>query len=344
MTKTYDPWVQCNWEVTADAPPISNPSRAPEQPSADPIQPQPDSQTASSGPVRISFLTEQTSHHPPVSAYLYECPTRGISARGFDQISAKFTGTAIRVIPGNFNLGIFVTLHRRGNEEYQLTHPEASLGGLLRGSLSISVADTCFITCPKTRLKTILHYLGEGWIGKSQNIVQGIIFRYDPDNDTVTRLKDVPEKSIVARIEGCWKEKIYYTIPSTPAVSKEPNTNPTDRKQLLIDLVPLMPVPKIVPPVEKQLPNESRIFWRDVTNAILTKQYGEATKAKQAIEERQREKAAEREARNEEWRPRFFTEPVGPKGRPEMTEEGRQVMRGMQDLEFCLAEPEVYAV
>jgi hypothetical protein len=329
---------QCNWEIADDAPPICSPSRAPKQPPADPMQPPADSQTNSSDPVRISYLTEQTSHHPPVSAYYVECPARGISARGFDQLSAKFTGTAIRVVPGNFNLGIFVTLHKRDDEEYQLTHPDANLGGLLRGSLSVSVADTCFVTCPKTRLKAILHYLDEGWIGKTQNIVQGVIYRYDPDNDKITRLKDIPEKSIVARIEGCWKEKIFYTIPSTPAVSKEPNTEPTEKKQLLIDLLPLMPVPKMVPPEEDQLPNESRVFWKDVTNAIMNKQYGEATKAKQAIEERQREKAAERQVRNEEWKPRFFTEPVGPNGRPELNEEGKEVLKGMQELRFRLKE------
>ena len=293
--------------------------------------------------MRISYLTEQTSHHPPVSAYYVDCPARGVSARGFDQLSAKFTGTAIRIIPGNFNLGIFVTVHKRDNEEYQLTHPDANLGGFLRGSLSVTVADICFVTCPKTRLKAILHYLDEGWIGKSQSLVQGVIYKYDPSSDKTTRIKDVPEKSIVARIEGCWKEKIYYIIPSTSADGQEPNVEPTETKQLLIDLVPLIPVPKAVPPEEHQLPNESRIFWKDVTNAILSKQYGEATKAKQAIEERQREKAAERQARNEQWKPRFFTEPLGPQGRPELTDEGKQVLNGMQELNFYLKEAEFIA-
>ena len=85
------------------------------------------------------------------------------------------------------------------------------------------------------------------------------------------------------------------------------------------------------------------VFWKDVTNAILSKQYGEATKAKQAIEERQREKAAERQARNEQWKPRFFTEPLGPQGRPELTDEGKQVLNGMQELNFYLKEAEFIA-
>ena len=161
--------------------------------------------------IRVSYLTEQTSHHPPVSAFWVDCPKKGISARGFDQLSAKFTGTSIRVGPGAHNLGIFINVQSRGDEEYQLTHPLAHLGGLLRGTLSVTVADTCFVTCPKTRLKVILHYLEEGWLGKSQNKVVGVIYRYDPDNDKIIRLKDVLEKDIVGRVEGCWKEKVYYT-------------------------------------------------------------------------------------------------------------------------------------
>ena len=160
----------------------------------------------------MSYITEQTSHHPPVSAFYVDCPVKGITARGFDQLSAKFTGTSIRVTPGAHNLGIFINLLHRGNEEYQLTHPAAHLGGLLRGSLSVTVADTCFITCPRTRIKAILHYLEEGWLGKTQNKVVGVVFRYDPSSDNRTRIKDVPEKDIVARLDGCWQDQISYTL------------------------------------------------------------------------------------------------------------------------------------
>jgi len=83
--------------------------------------------------VKVSYLTEQTSHHPPVSAFYVDCPEKGIIARGYDQLSAKFTGTSIRVIAGAHNLGIFIELQNRGGEQYHLTHPAAYLGGLLRG-------------------------------------------------------------------------------------------------------------------------------------------------------------------------------------------------------------------
>ena len=163
-------------------------------------------------PIKVSFLTEQTSHHPPVSAFWIECPEKGIVARGYDQLTGKFTGTSVRIGPGNHNLGIFLTLQHRDNEEYQMTHPFAQLGGFLRGSLHITVADVCYITCPKTRLKVILDYLDEGWLGKAQNKVVGVIYRYDPENDRISKLKDVPREDIVARVGGCWKDKLYYSV------------------------------------------------------------------------------------------------------------------------------------
>lgn len=163
-------------------------------------------------PIRVSYLTEQTSHHPPVSAFYVECPAKGISARGFDQLSAKFTGTSIKVTPGEHNLGIFITLHKRDDEQYQLTHPAAHLGGLLRGGLSVSVGDQCYTTCPKTRIKTILHYVEEGWLGKAQNKVEGVVFTYDPENDDKERIRDVPEADVLAKISGNWKEKVYVSF------------------------------------------------------------------------------------------------------------------------------------
>ena len=92
-----------------------------------------------------------------------------------------------------------------------------------------------------------------------------------------------------------------------------------------------------------QLPNESRRYWNDVTQAILSKQWGQATKAKQEIEERQREKAAERKAKNEEWKPRFFTGSVTPLGKPDLSDEGIKALQGLHEGNFHLEESKVTA-
>lgn len=67
-----------------------------------------------------------------MSAWYAECPEKGVVARGYDHIAAKFTGTSVRVAAGAHNHGIYIGLKNWG-EEYRLTHPVAHVGGLLRG-------------------------------------------------------------------------------------------------------------------------------------------------------------------------------------------------------------------
>ncbi|KIN01033.1 hypothetical protein OIDMADRAFT_198144 [Oidiodendron maius Zn] len=334
---TLGEFFRCKWTADQAAPTISipNPSTAPSSSRSSiksDIRSPASPQVSPSNPVTISYLTEQTSHHPPVSAFFVDCPEKGITARGFDQLSAKFTGTGIKVTPGEHNLGIFINLEHRDNEQYQLTHPAAHLGGLLRGSLSVTVGDHCYITCAKTRIKTILQYVEEGWLGKTQNKIEGVIFRYDPENDNKTRIRDVPEKDILARTFGSWREKQYYSL--APKF---------DTPILLMDLVPLTVAPKILPPVEVQLPNESLRFWAGVTEAITARQFSRATTLKQEIEERQREKTRQREQAGWEWQPRFFTGAVTPLGRPELTDEGKEVLKNLYEGKWDLKESEYTA-
>lgn len=44
----------------------------------------------------------------------------------------------------------------------------------------------------------------------------GVIFKYDPNNDNKTKIKDVPDKEVLGRIEGNWQQKVYYTLGSQP--------------------------------------------------------------------------------------------------------------------------------
>lgn len=106
---------------------------------------------------------------------------------------------------------------------------------------------------------------------------------------------------------------------------------------MIVDLTALWPTPKIIPPENDQLPNESRKMWAPVTEAILSRQYNAATDAKQEIEERQRQKASERTARNVEWSPRFFTSSVSPPGKPELTKDGKEAIDRLGHGDYKLA-------
>lgn len=78
------------------------------------------------------------------------------------------------------------------------------------------------------------------------------------------------------------------------------------------------------------------MIWAPVTTAILSKKWNEATAAKQEIEERQRQKATDRKARNVEWHPRFFKEALTPPGQPILSEDGIDAIKRMHMDDYKL--------
>jgi hypothetical protein len=117
--------------------------------------------------VRIAFLTEQISHHPPVSAFYAACPARGLALSGIDQIAARVSGTAVRVGPGELNKGIFVAISAGPGkgETYHITHPTAAVNGLLRGSPYVAIGESTVVSCAGgadgSKLRAILEYKEE---------------------------------------------------------------------------------------------------------------------------------------------------------------------------------------
>ncbi|KAF8325785.1 uncharacterized protein EI90DRAFT_2931268 [Cantharellus anzutake] len=281
------------------------------------------SSTSDSEPVRVVFLTEQVSHHPPISSYYYGAPDRGIEACGVDQISAKVSGTSVKVSPGSLNKGIFIALTSGpgSGEKYQITHPVALVNGMLRGSPYACICETSIITCvnpnSQQHLRTIIEYKDESWIGKAQYLLAGVIHEYDPldiDHLEWVRPKHVPAEKILATLEGCWKKRIYWkrTGDST--------------KHTLIDLSALSILPKTVRPLEEQHPFESRKLWGNVTSNLLKRNFSEATKHKQSIEQAQRDDAADRKKKGKEFVPVYF-EPDISTGAPKLTGAGRQAVK-----------------
>jgi oxysterol-binding protein-related protein 9/10/11 len=114
------------------------------------------------------------------------------------------------------------------------------------------------------------------------------------------------------------------------------NTHPEDEQYTIIDIGPLSVAPKVIPPEDQQLPQESLTLWSGVTKAILSKQYAKATTVKQELEEQQRVKAREREAKGEVWKPVFFEQVTGNGGKPELTEKGKEVLRRAQRNEWSM--------
>ncbi|GBE87394.1 hypothetical protein BKA93DRAFT_743711 [Sparassis latifolia] len=272
--------------------------------------------------VRVVFLTEQVSHHPPVSAFVARCPSRHIELRGVDQISAKVSGTALRIIPGSLNKGLFVKLTGGADagETYHITHPVGAVNGMLRGSFYVTMGEATIITCSGgaegKKLRAIIEYKEESWLGRAHFLVEGVVHEYSPGETQHlewTRVKHVPQSCVVATFDGSWKHLIRWRrVDSTENAT-------------LIDLSTLHAIPMSVRPLEKQHPRESRKLWENVTSGLLKKEYSEATKHKLFIEQRQRDEAAERKRRGAKFIPQYFESDID-SGYPTLTAEGQKAV------------------
>lgn len=309
--------------------------------------------------VRVVYLTEQVSHHPPISVFYIACPARGLEAEGVDQIAARVSGTSIRITPGTANKGVFirVTGGNGAGESYRVTLPTAQVNGILRGSFYPTISDSVIITCaggqPGTKLRAVVEYKDESWLGRPQFLVEGVIHTYDDDDysgaastsvsddsassrsaqsklkkpdmdkgikehNDWTKVKHVPKDRIVAQFEGCWKKSFRWR--------KVQNGEPVGDWQTLIDFSGLAVFPKNVRPISQQGPFESRRLWEKVTTNLLRKDYSEATRAKVTIEQAQRDRAAERKRKGEEFVPTYFESGMEP-GWSELTEVGKNAVQ-----------------
>ncbi|KAJ7484378.1 hypothetical protein FB451DRAFT_1232295 [Mycena latifolia] len=323
--------------------------------------------------IRVIYITEQVSHHPPVSAYYAACPSRSLELYGIDQISAKISGTTLRVAPGSLNKGIFINITGGpgAGEHYNITHPIASVNGLLRGSFYVTVAESTIISCTggNQRFRAVIEYKEESWLGRAHFLSEGVIHTVvegETQHNEWTKVKHVPQARVVAVFDGSWRNRIRWrrvgvnSYPdATPSSYSSPSPSHTslpipvipsaassrldisaakeEEYATLLDLSTLEVLPKTVRPIEKQLPHESRRLWDSVTTRLLKKEFSDATKEKVAIEQRQRDVAADRKRKGVEFVPCYFEKNLDA-GYAALTPAGRQA------VEEELQEPSQYDI
>jgi hypothetical protein len=107
-------------------------------------------------------------------------------------------------------------------EEYQITHPAAQVNGILKGSYYGTMSESISVTVrgtddAKTRLRCLIEYKDESWLGKPRFLIEGVIYRYNVGNadeaalaESWTKCKQVPADKVVAQLEGNWMRQIRY--------------------------------------------------------------------------------------------------------------------------------------
>uniref|UniRef100_A0A3Q0RK82 Oxysterol-binding protein n=1 Tax=Amphilophus citrinellus TaxID=61819 RepID=A0A3Q0RK82_AMPCI len=240
-------------------------------------------ETISDGPVpwsssnSVSFVAEQVSHHPPISAFYAECLSRKIQFNAHIWTKSKFLGMSI----GVHNIGQGCVSCLEHDEHYILTFPN----GYGRSILTVpwvELGGECNISCSKSGYSANIVFHTKPFYGGRKHRITAEIFS---PND----------KKSFCSIEGEWNGVMYAK-------------SATGENTVFIDTKKMAIIKKKVRKLEDQLEYESRRLWKDVTLNLKIKDIDAATEAKHRLEEKQRAEARERKEKEQQWETRLFHE------------------------------------
>ncbi|OZC06616.1 PH domain protein [Onchocerca flexuosa] len=223
----------------------------------------------------LTFIAEQVSHHPPVSAFYAEHPGKRVSFTGHIWTKSSFLGLSIGVT--NIGWGI-VKLHDH-NEEYVLTFPNG-YGRSIMSTPWIELGGKVTVNCVKTGYSAEIDFLTKPFFGGKAHRISGSIYRSGFRKPILT-------------IKGEWNG----VITAKPLNGEE---------YLFVDVKHYPEVKKECEPVARQGDRESRRLWRHVTVALQKNNIQLATNAKRWIEQRQREEAKIRQDQRIVYHPLLF--------------------------------------
>ncbi|XP_078354846.1 oxysterol-binding protein-related protein 9-like isoform X1 [Oculina patagonica] len=226
----------------------------------------------------VTFLAEQVSHHPPISAFYAENFSKQISFNAHIWTKSKFLGLSVGV--ENIGQGCVSVLPY--DEDYVLTFPN----GYGRSILTvpwIEIGGKTNITCAKTGYQaTVQFHCRPFYGGKKHRITCEIISPED--------------KKTFLTVTGEWNGQMFAKY------------SDREEPELFIDTTAMPTVMKLVKKVSKQEETESRRLWKDVTASLKIDDVENATASKHKLEERQRAEARERKEKGLSWETKLFHE------------------------------------
>lgn len=268
--KPYNPIIgevfHCSWKVPRDNCPALDGDDVPE------------GRTDSKKYITIKFSAEQVSHHPPVSAFFFECPEKQLSINAHIWTKSKFMGMSVGVnLVGDITLVL-----GKVQESYSLAMPSAYARSILTEPW-VELGGRVNISSPESGCQAVIVFHTKPFYG-------GKLHR-------VTAEVKNSSNATLMRVQGEWDSVLEFTH--------------TNGGQEILDVnnIPVV-CAKRVRPLSQQAPNESRRLWLDVSVALARGDVETATSHKRALEEQQRKDERERAACNTTFPTRLFSSPA----------------------------------
>ncbi|XP_029426565.1 oxysterol-binding protein-related protein 1 isoform X2 [Nannospalax galili] len=159
------------------------------------------------------LISEQVSHHPPISAFHAEGLNNDFIFHGSIYPKLKFWGKSVEAEPkGTITLELL-----EYNEAYTWTNPTCCVHNIIVGKLWIEQYGNVEITNHKTGDKCVLNFKPCGLFGKELHKVEGYI-------------QDKSKKKLCA-LYGKWTECLYSVDPATFDAYKKNDKKNTEEKK-----------------------------------------------------------------------------------------------------------------
>ncbi|XP_036179474.1 oxysterol-binding protein-related protein 2 isoform X3 [Myotis myotis] len=310
------------------------------------------------------FISEQVSHHPPVSAFYSEGLCQDFLFHGSIYPKLKFWGKSVEAEPrGTITLELL-----RHNEAYTWTNPTCCVHNVIIGKLWIEQYGTVEILNHRTGDKCVLHFRPCGLFGKELHKVEG-------------HIQDKNKKKLFI-IYGKWTECLWGIDPAAyesfrkqerrgePPRKAQSGISMEDADTEVVDAVPevqdtvqVIPGSRLLWRINTRPPNSAQMYnFTSFTVSLNELQTGMekilaptdcrlrpdirsmengnmdlASQEKERLEEKQREARRERAKEDTEWQTRWFHQGRNPHtGTPDWLYSGGYFER---DFSGC---PDIY--
>ncbi|KIW08426.1 uncharacterized protein PV09_01329 [Verruconis gallopava] len=224
------------------------------------------------------LVSEQVSHHPPVTAYCIWNDEHGVRLQGYNGQKASISKTLTITIK---QVGYAILHLNEYDEDYLITLPNLHIEGVYTGAPFVELDSSSYITS-SSGFTAKIDYSGRGWISGKKNTFSATLYSTEKPKD------------VHYYVDGQWNEAFKIKD------SKKQEIDAYDASQC--------PTTKLmIAPIEEQHPLESRRAWQHVAAAI-NKGDMEVTQAeKSKIENEQRDLRKKEKEEGVEWERKFFT-------------------------------------
>ena len=234
-------------------------------------------------------MSEQVSHHPPVTAYCIRNEKHGIQLQGYNGQKASFSRTIHVKQIGHALLTLTPPNAKNGEKEtYLISLPSLHIENLIYGAPFVELGKFIHIASSSGYVAKI-DFSGRGWLSGKKNTFNASLWTEGDSRSS--------ERNPIYSADGQWSETFHLKEGHGKKAKEIETFSPKDIKLSRLQ----------VRPVEEQDVFESRRAWNAVSKAIVKGDMDQTSHFKSRIENAQRALRKHEQEEKREWKRVFFS-------------------------------------